>query len=136
MAKNPLVRGVDCYADAEVLRDIALFEAGEALLTVSGANSMHGVAPLKGRIAAIFGQITTATTDTVSVLTLTTTKGVLVQTVTVPVGIAGVAFHAVINEEVNNVLKEGDLITVTSDAGATAGVASVGIRMTPFQDVV
>lgn len=129
---NPLKRGADPYADADMAANYDQVCLGDKSVTVSGANAASFVSPVNGRVSKIGILVTTGVTVAAAVMTIATPLGDLTFTFTIPISSAGAVQMIDVPEEANNVVNQGDLVTVTSNAGPTAGAVDVVGYVMPF----
>jgi len=126
---NPLKRGADPYADAGETQGRILTACSGVALVVSGANTSVHVAPVNGKLKRVTGIVTVATTVAVALITVNIDGNDLAATFSVPVTAINLALTFDIDiADVDNVVLEGSLITLTSNAGATAGA----VFFTPY----
>jgi len=126
---NPLQRGIDPYADAELTRRLMAPQAQVSHVDLENATSVFTVAQITGRIRKLKGVITVVPDTTLAVLTITTPLGAMTATVNIPIGGAvGDIVSASFADEVNSVVVEGDKIEIASN-GAPATVGSVDLYL-------
>lgn len=125
-------RGVDPYSDVEVALRTLNPACGTKALVVSGANVAYMTAPIDGYIRKVTYILTTATTVAASVLTVAV-NGVTAFTISVPIALinTGKVYDILDDAGALNAVVAGDVISITSNAGATAGAGDFEVYVSP-----
>jgi len=119
---NPIKRGADPYADALEVQQRMLVALATKNVVVSGANAGFFGSPVNGKLSKVVVVTTVATTAAVTVITVNIDGNDLAATFTIPITAINLVLEFDIDEaDTDNVVKNGSKITLTSNAGATAG---------------
>jgi len=124
---NPLQRGADPYADAELARRLLAPVVQVQHADLENAASVFTLAPISGRIRKLKASIVVVPDTTLAILTITTPLGAMVATASIPIGgSVGDTVSVSFADEVNSVVLEGDAIEIASN-GAPASVGTVDL---------
>ena len=118
----------DGYVNSELVLSSAA-GATQPAVVISGANAGYAIAPFAAKVTQVMYNLTVATTDAASVITVADGAGNAIDTVSIPVaainkgGVLGVN-----SNDADATVAEGEAVSLTSNGGCTAGAAMLWVR--------
>ena len=103
--------------------------ATQPAVVISGANAGYAIAPYAAKVTGIMYNLTVATTDAGSIITVADGAGNAIDTPTIPVdSINKGGVLAIDSNDADATVAEGEAVSLTSNGGSTAGAAMLWVR--------
>jgi len=97
-------------------------------LVISGANVAHAIAPFAAKVVGITYNLSVATTDSVSLLTIDDGAGNVIDVVTIPVQAINTGGVLDVAVDADATVAAGESVSITSNGGCTAGAAVLTVQ--------
>ena len=103
--------------------------ATQPALVISGANVAHAIAPFAAKVVGITYNLSVATTDASSALTIDDGAGNVIDIVNIPVAAINTGGVLLIDDgDADATVAAGESVSITSDGGCTAGAAVLTVQ--------